>query len=389
MRFVEDSRISLTLLAIIFVSCVNTLQAKTPGFQGLGFLSDNPGEQTSKANGVSSDGSVVVGISGTASAFMWENGLMTDLGSPYPDAEYSGGEATSASADGSVIVGTGLDFISATEAFRWENGQMVGLGDLIGDPDSSWGIYSHATGVSADGSVIVGYSQSINPEGTDAFRWENGTMIGLGDLLSEPSIVYSQATGVSADGSIVVGYCGAEFGNEAFRWEDDTMVGLGNLLSLPGAVDSYAAGISADGSVIVGHCMSEEGIQAFRWEDDEMFGLGGLDPNGIDSYATAVSADGSTIVGRSVTGSDGYQAFIWDEDNGMRSLREVLENDCGLDLDDWLLVEATGVSADGLTIVGHGLSSDGEGAWIATIPEPATLLLLGLGSLVLLKRRRA
>jgi hypothetical protein len=48
-----------------------------------------------------------------------------------------------------------------------------------------------------------------------------------------------------------------------------------------------------------------------------------------------------------------------------------------------------GISDDGLTIAGNGDNSYGnyEG-WIVTIPEPATLLLLGLGSLALLRKRR-
>ena len=52
---------------------------------------------------------------------------------------------------------------------------MVGLGGLGGSRDS------HACGVSADGSTVVGYASSaIGPE---AFRWTAAAgMVGLGDF---------------------------------------------------------------------------------------------------------------------------------------------------------------------------------------------------------------
>ena len=47
------------------------------------------------------------------------------------------------------------------------------------------------------------------------------------------------------------------------------------------------------------------------------------------------------------------------------------------------------ISADGMTIVGSGTNPDGlREAWVATIPEPATLSLLMLGCLTLLTRKR-
>lgn len=60
----------------------------------------------------------------------------------------------------------------------------------------------------------------------------------------------------------------------------------------------------------------------------------------------------------------------------------------GLDLANWTLYNATGISADGLTIVGYGANPDGYGeAWIATIPEPASILLLVFDGLALRLRR--
>lgn len=111
-------------------------------------------------------------------------------------------------------------------------------------------------------------------------------------------------------------------------------------------------------------------------------GLGDLPGGTFDSEALAISADGLVVVGAG-NSALGSEAMIWDAANGMRSLQDVLVNDFGLNLNGWLLREATGISADGQTIVGFGVNPSGftEG-WIATIPEPTTVTLLGLGMLL-------
>ena len=54
------------------------------------------------------------------------------------------------------------------------------------------------------------------------------------------------------------------------------------------------------------------------------------------SEAWGVSADGGVVVGYGYS-SSGREAFIWDTTNGMRSLKNVLEVDYGLDLSGWRL----------------------------------------------------
>jgi uncharacterized membrane protein len=109
-----------------------------------------------------------------------------------------------------------------------------------------------------------------------------------------------------------------------------------------------------------------------------MVGLGDLPGGALDSQANAVSADGSTVVGFGGSAS-GQRAFIWDPTHGMRELDQVLTG-LGLSLTGWTLSTATGVSADGQTIVGSGIGPEGTTeAWLVTIPEPGTVLLIGVG----------
>ena len=104
-------------------------------------------------------------------------------------------------------------------------------------------------------------------------------------------------------------------------------------------------------------------------------------------HASGVSADGSVVVGVGASSSGG-EAFVWDETNGMRALIQILA-DQGIDMTGWNLKGATGISADGLTIVGSGINPLGNyEAWIATIPEPGTATLLALGIAGIAARQR-
>jgi uncharacterized membrane protein len=111
-------------------------------------------------------------------------------------------------------------------------------------------------------------------------------------------------------------------------------------------------------------------------------GLGDLPRGGFESGTLAVSADGSVLVGAD-TSADMSQmyAFIWDQANGMRSLYDLLAPD--VDLSDWSLTSARGISADGLTIVGYGINPGGNTeAWMATVnpvPVPGAALLGAIG----------
>jgi probable HAF family extracellular repeat protein len=216
-------------------------------------------------------------------------------------------------------------------------------------------------------------------------------MIALGDLPGGDFI--SVALGVSADGSVVVGASRSDMTSEAFLWTAGSgMVGLGDLPG--GSASSSANDVSADGSVVVGGSRSAAGSEAFRWSSTSgMVGLGFLSLSVPESSALAVSGDGSIVVGSSESG--GFEsndfAFIWDSTNGMRNLREVLVG-MGLDLTGWTLREATDVSDDGHTIVGWGINPNGEQeGWLAQIPEPSSLALLGLGlgAAAMLRRARS
>ncbi|GJM24275.1 MAG: hypothetical protein DHS20C16_06900 [Phycisphaerae bacterium] len=210
---------------------------------------------------------------------------------------------------------------------------------------------------------------------------------GFGDLPGGSN--FSEAKGLSPDGSVVVGRAASASGSEAFRWTaEGGMVGLGDLPG--GSFFSGAADISADGSVISGTGRSASGVEAFRWTaEGGMVGLGDLPGGSFRSIATDASADGSVVVGHA-NSETGHEAFIWDQFNGMRSVHDLLVNELSIDLTGWSFIGATDVSADGMTIVGSGINPDGFiEAWIATIPEPSSLILLAASGVAVAQRRRS
>ncbi len=344
-------------------------------FQGIGVLPGSGDPAFSIARAVSANGMVVVGSSSSAigvEAFRWteETGIV-GLGS-LPSGV--GSLAEGVSRDGSVIVGRGASSESEPnpQAFRWTSEEgMVGLGDLPG------GFFiSGASGASGDGAVVVGGSDAGSDPG--GFRWTAETgMVPLGPSCSEVAFEAGTATAISDDGLVVAGIGGwcAGGGSRAYRWtEEGGAVGLGVI---PFTDWSRASDVSADGLVVVGWG-SDGGIsdEAFRWTTQSgMVGLGDL-PGGLeDSLAFGTSRDGSIVVGMGCVAGGGIfcsdsDPFIWDIHHGMRNLQEVIEDVYGYDLGSWELNSASGVSADGLVIVGNGGNPDGPaGGWVLRLPD--------------------
>lgn len=333
-------------------------------------LGDLPGgSYSSYATGVSGDGSVVVGGSSYSvygnQAFRWtSNSGMVGLGD-LPGGGFIS-NANGVNADGSVIVGWGISD-AGQEAFRWTSaGGMVGLGYWPSEPGAEPS--SFATGVSGDGSVVVGISLFDYRYAYEGFRWTSvGGMGGLGEL-SAP-FYGREAYGVSSDGSVVVGVIeSSPYDYEAFRWTSASgTVGIdGNLFS--GTSGAY--GVNADGSVVVGSGTFDSGTQAFRWTSEgSMVALGVL-PGNVSSLARAVSGSGSVVVGYSEDNVGYQRAFRWISGGGMERLWDVLV-DHGVNpaADGWTnLAYASGISADGRTIVGTGVRNGNSEAFAAFIP---------------------
>ncbi len=374
-------RLSLVHLLMIaaLVLLPPTLQAAS--FHPLGRLHDWGG---SSPNDLSPDGSTVVGNGavGTQESFVW-NRSSGMQGLPLKDGMVSS-ISNGVSSNGTTIVGEMRDF-NVGQPFIWD--ATNGMRELGGPLGGFQQTLATATAVSADGAVVSGVGR--NGDGNiEAFIWDAiGGRRGIGDLPG--GIFYSSSFAMSADGSVIVGASRSTSGNsEAFIWDATRgMRGLGDLR--PEFPESFAFDVSADGSTVVGVGSTQSNRLAFVWDETRgMRSLGDLPGGLVQSRAQGVSADGSVIVGMSYSAT-GNEAFIWDEAQGMREL-DVLLVALGVDLTGWTLVEAMAISDDGLTISGYGTNPAGrEEAWIAVIPEPTTVVLLGFGLAYLCGLKRA
>jgi len=158
------------------------------------------------------------------------------------------------SGDGSVVVANDLGLVYT--AYRWTaTGGAVALPRLGGCSNDRI-----ANSISSNGAVTVGYSSYQSQPGRpgdcppEAVRWNGTTIQQLGFL---PNGFRSSAKGVSADGSVVVGYSSTTGNAQAgFIWKSATnkMQDLNQVLAgVPGAANWLvydAVAVSGDGNVI-------------------------------------------------------------------------------------------------------------------------------------------
>ena len=278
-------------------------------------------------------------------------------------------EASGVSGDGTVVIGQSNSMQSGpeTEAFRWTAAEgMIGLGTLPG------GVYrSQSFDVSSDGSVIVGNASS-GAGTTEAFRWTRNTgMIRIGDL---PGGTFtSSALNVSANGAVIVGWGMSDQGFEAAKWISAD--GPDKLGDLPGGeFHSSATLVSDDGTLVVGYGQSEKGAELVRWSrDGRIESLGDLEGGDVSCEPLGMTPFGLVIVGQGHS-FQGKEAFIWTSSKGMSGLGDLPSGP--------FHSIAFDVSDDGTRVVGMGTTRRGEEAFIweeSTGLRPLSGVLLGLG----------
>jgi uncharacterized membrane protein len=268
---------------------------------------------------------------------------------PILSGTFNAGHANAISADGRVVVG--WSGIAGSSPGIYQNPRAVswstdgGLVDLGGTP------FSLARAVSADGAVVAGDDIS------DPFRWTQST--GRVLIPNAPGINVARAVGISRDGFVLAGSLSGT--NGAFRWSAAT-----GTVFLPAPVSISPTALSANGDVLIGNEFSG----FYRW-------VGTSSPQLVSSNATgwSVRADG-----RMLGGTLGSAAAIWhynevsDDEPAATTVLGVLPGP----FPESCWARVTGISDDGLTVVGAGTTYQ-EGLPSSQFPLSAALWRPGLG----------
>src|SRR6516225_9538922 len=248
-------------------------------------------------------------------ATLWIDGRIVDLGTLGGNASL----ASSLNKEG-IVVGISQNNISdpvslfgmgtQTRAFLWQNGVMHDLGTL-GGPDAV------ALAVNERGQV-VGYSftnATPNPvtgvPTTDTFLWDHGTMIDLGTLGGTDANVGPSPTLVINNKGQVAGTSNlpGDVNFHAFLRDRGTLLDLGTL----GGHFSTAYWINDAGDVVGGATTSGDPPgHAALWRKGKITDLGTLDGDCF-SQANAINSKGQ-IVGLTFSCDTGIaRAVLWEE----------------------------------------------------------------------------
>ena len=334
---------ALTLIVLPSIAMDGQRAASPPGPYVVTDLGTLGAVQSAHANDIN-DAGQVVGSAGNR-GFLWQNGVMTELGT-------LGGNSSGASAInelGQVVGGATTAAPSTSHAVRWDNGVITNL--LPGQ-------VSGASGINDAGQVIG--TLSANWRG---FLLDNGVFTDLGTLGgpggTTPMGINNAGQVVGSSSSTVSTPLGPM--PHAFLWQNGVMTDLGVL---PGDEDSGAAAINNEGQIVGSSGRTdpetyEQTYRPFLYEDGVMTAL---PVPSSESYAGDIN-DAGVVVGtmRAGGGFSHWHAYVY-ADGVVTDLNSRIPAGSGLHV-----LYATGINNAGQIV---GVAYDAQAHYHAVLLTP-------------------
>jgi uncharacterized membrane protein len=315
------------------------------------------------ATSASSDGSVVVGDNGGQN-FMWIEGSGVVLIGGVAPQNFGG--RTDVSGDGRFISATRINpntNLGELSSYNVATQTWTSHGSLGSSSGSS---ASSAWGMSSDGNTIVGLGW-VNAGSAHAIKWTAAG--GIEDLGSSVSDRSTRANATNSDGTIIAGWQDASSG---FRQGAIWTNGVQSLITHSNGDRATEAGaISADGVWASGGQGFSNDYQAWKWSvANGIIDIGPAPTSGWRGAATGLTADGSKTVGfyRPWPAPATFgRGFIHTDLGGMIDLTD-LATTLGNDLQGAILALPLGISDDGSTVI--GVTNSGQGFVLRIPSEP-------------------
>ena len=363
----EMKMAKVTVIGVLVLTGLVGLQDALGAYNviDVGVLGSN---STSHGYGLS-EADHVVGRSagGHWEAFSWQSGSISPLGF------LAGGDDSEAYGVNSsgVVVGQSDGPATPYSGFVYDGGSMTDLPEPSGQ---SWSLASDIN----DSGVIAGKSGSVG------VRWsKSGSVWSVAATLTVSGRNEAAGAGINAAGDCVGDSYHPGAGYRAIHWAPGST--SGTVLPYAGGSGSWelAFDINNDADTVVGYSISGGIDRAAVWTHDGANWSGSLLGNlgGAMSQARAVNNSG-VIVGYSEIAAGGEHAFIYDSVNGLVDLNTLINPGSG-----WVLTRAYGINESG-HIAGYGTIGGYTHAFLL-VPEPATIALLGMSFVGLLRRRRS
>ena len=217
----------------------------------------------------SDDGTVIVGLAWNgctiARAFRWQESTgMVDLGSTVPGRS---SRANGVSGDGRMVVGWQEHGTGFRQGARWVDGQQ----ELFTGPNGAVG---EAHAANHDGSIVVGQVCNLsNPLEQTSWIWteRNGVQCVPPPRIQLPAFFLGQMLATSDDGRVIGGSQSFGLESEAVIWIDRSPAYLKDYLRAHGVPKAFEGwvntgfitGVSPDGRILVGYGAGPRDFQGY------------------------------------------------------------------------------------------------------------------------------